>query len=111
MRHAAYGPDASLDSLRIADSEAPAPKPGEVLVEVHYAGVNGPDIVQRKGLYPPPPDASPSSVWRFRGALPPSARASASGPSATWFAPWYPVAAMRNTVPYHPVTCCRFPRA
>src|SRR5690606_35888310 len=49
----------SPDSLRIVTSEAPSPKPGEVLIEVHYAGVNGPDSVQRKGLYPPPPDASP----------------------------------------------------
>lgn len=59
MRHVDYGPDGSPDSLRIATSAAPAPKAGEVLIEVHYAGVNGPDIIQRKGLYPPPPDASP----------------------------------------------------
>ena len=59
MKHADYGPDGSPESLRIVTSEAPTPKPGEVLIEVHYAGVNGPDIVQRKGLYPPPPDASP----------------------------------------------------
>lgn len=59
MKHVAYGPDASADSLRIVASEPPTPKPGEVLIEVHYAGVNGPDIIQRKGLYPPPPDASP----------------------------------------------------
>ena len=34
----------------------PVPKPaaGEVLVRVHAAGVNRPDILQRKGLYPPP---------------------------------------------------------
>jgi NADPH2:quinone reductase len=36
----------------------PAPKPGQVLVRVEAAGVNGPDIMQRKGLYPPPPGAS-----------------------------------------------------
>lgn len=59
MKHVEYGPDGSPDSLRIAASAPPVPKAGEVLIEVHYAGVNGPDIVQRKGLYPPPPDASP----------------------------------------------------
>lgn len=59
MKQVEYGPDGSPDSLRIGTAEPPAPKPGEVLIEVYYAGVNGPDLVQRKGLYPPPPDASP----------------------------------------------------
>lgn len=36
----------------------PVPAPGEVLIEVAAAGVNGPDMMQRKGLYPPPPTAS-----------------------------------------------------
>lgn len=36
----------------------PEPGPGEVLVKVTAAGVNGPDIVQRKGLYPAPKGAS-----------------------------------------------------
>ena len=41
-------------------AEAPRPEPGpeEVLIEVHAAGVNRPDCLQRKGLYPPPPGAS-----------------------------------------------------
>lgn len=36
----------------------PAPGPGEVLVRVSAAGVNRPDLMQRQGLYPPPPGAS-----------------------------------------------------
>ncbi len=36
----------------------PVPVSGEVLIKVAYAGVNRPDVVQRKGLYPPPPGAS-----------------------------------------------------
>lgn len=36
----------------------PVPAAGEVLVRVAAAGVNRPDIIQRKGLYPPPPGAS-----------------------------------------------------
>jgi NADPH2:quinone reductase len=36
----------------------PAPKPGEVIVEVHAAGVNRPDILQREAGYPAPPGAS-----------------------------------------------------
>lgn len=35
----------------------PEPGPGEVLVKVVAAGVNRPDIIQRKGFYPPPPGA------------------------------------------------------
>ena len=35
----------------------PVPGPGEVLIRVHAAGVNRPDILQRKGGYPPPPGA------------------------------------------------------
>jgi putative PIG3 family NAD(P)H quinone oxidoreductase len=45
--------------LALAESATPAPKPGEVLIEVDYAGVNRPDCIQRAGHYPPPPDASP----------------------------------------------------
>jgi len=36
----------------------PAPGPGDVLVRVSAAGVNRPDLMQRQGLYPPPPGAS-----------------------------------------------------
>jgi len=39
------------------------PKPeagrGQIVIRVHAAGVNRPDIAQRRGHYPPPPDASP----------------------------------------------------
>ena len=45
--------------LALAESATPVPKPGEVLIEVDYAGVNRPDCIQRAGHYPPPPDASP----------------------------------------------------
>jgi len=43
----------------IGQAERPVPQPGEVLIQVAAAGVNRPDIQQRRGLYPPPPDASP----------------------------------------------------
>jgi putative PIG3 family NAD(P)H quinone oxidoreductase len=33
----------------------PAPGPGEVLIHVKAAGINRPDVLQRKGAYPPPP--------------------------------------------------------
>lgn len=37
----------------------PEPKAGEVLIKVAAAGVNRPDVIQRMGLYPVPPGASP----------------------------------------------------
>lgn len=36
----------------------PQPGPGEILVRVRAAGINRPDVFQRKGAYPPPPGAS-----------------------------------------------------
>ena len=44
--------------LAPAEREVPEPGPGEVLVAVEAAGVNRPDVMQRQGLYPPPPGAS-----------------------------------------------------
>jgi putative PIG3 family NAD(P)H quinone oxidoreductase len=44
--------------LRLAERPLPKPQPGEVLVRVAAAGVNGPDMMQRKGLYPAPAGAS-----------------------------------------------------
>ncbi|NIV75636.1 MAG: zinc-binding dehydrogenase [Gammaproteobacteria bacterium] len=44
--------------LRAAERPMPQPGPAEVLVKVAAAGVNRPDVMQRKGMYPPPPGAS-----------------------------------------------------
>ena len=44
--------------LAPVEREVPEPAPGEVLVAVEAAGVNRPDVMQRQGLYPPPPGAS-----------------------------------------------------
>ncbi|MEN8261520.1 MAG: alcohol dehydrogenase catalytic domain-containing protein, partial [Pseudomonadota bacterium] len=44
--------------LRPVVRPLPAPGAGEVLIRVAAAGVNRPDVMQRKGLYPPPPGAS-----------------------------------------------------
>ncbi|MFL9824970.1 NAD(P)H-quinone oxidoreductase [Rhodoplanes sp. SY1] len=44
--------------LRLAERPRPEPGPGEVLVRVVAAGVNRPDVQQRRGFYPPPPGAS-----------------------------------------------------
>jgi putative PIG3 family NAD(P)H quinone oxidoreductase len=46
------------DVLRAVTRPRPEPGRGEVLIEVHAAGVNRPDVLQRLGKYPPPPGAS-----------------------------------------------------
>lgn len=48
----------SPDGLRPCRRDTPVPEAGEVLIEVAYAGVNRPDVIQRQGFYPPPPGAS-----------------------------------------------------
>ncbi len=45
--------------LRLQTSPVPSLRPDDVLIRVAYAGVNRPDCLQRAGLYPPPPGASP----------------------------------------------------
>jgi NADPH2:quinone reductase len=47
----------SAGELTIVERPVPQPGPDEVLVRVAAAGVNRPDILQRRGLYPPPPGA------------------------------------------------------
>ncbi len=44
--------------LRPCIRPVPVPRAGEVLIRVAAAGVNRPDVIQRKGLYPPPPGSS-----------------------------------------------------
>ena len=43
----------------VADHSDPEPGPSEVLVRVRAAGINGADILQRKGGYPAPPGSPP----------------------------------------------------
>lgn len=52
---AKHGP---ADNLVIAHRSLPEPRDKEVLIKVAAAGINRPDIFQRKGLYPPPAGAS-----------------------------------------------------
>ena len=46
------------DVLKPADRPVPVPQQGEVLIRVHAAGINRPDVLQRLGKYPVPPGAS-----------------------------------------------------
>jgi putative PIG3 family NAD(P)H quinone oxidoreductase len=55
--------------LRPEKLPVPQPGPGEVLIEVAFAGVNRPDIIQRLGAYPPPPGASPIPGLEIAGEV------------------------------------------
>lgn len=66
--------------LRPAKRPVDKPGHGEVLIRVHAAGVNRPDVMQRQGGYPPPPGASDIPGLEVAGEV------VASGPRATRFA-------------------------
>lgn len=54
MRKIIHGPDTPLSLAVVA---RPEPGRGEILIRVAAAGVNRPDLMQRAGVYPPPPGA------------------------------------------------------
>lgn len=59
MRYIDFKTPGAPDVLFVNEGPAPEPRPKEILIHVKAAGVNRPDIMQRSGNYPPPPDASP----------------------------------------------------
>lgn len=59
MRHVVARGTGGAEVLAIGRMPVPVPCQDEVLIRVHAAGVNRPDIAQREGKYPPPPGASP----------------------------------------------------
>jgi putative PIG3 family NAD(P)H quinone oxidoreductase len=76
MRQVVMAGTGGPEVLRVEDAEVPAPKDGEVLIDVRAAGVNRPDLAQRQGKYPPPPGASPILGLEVAGVV------SAVGPGA-----------------------------
>ena len=46
-------------SLSWDDFDAPVIGDEEILIKIHATAINRADLMQRRGLYPPPPDASP----------------------------------------------------
>jgi NADPH:quinone reductase len=59
MKYIDHGTGGAASCMQVKTGPLPALKAGEVLIEVAYAGVNRPDVIQRQGKYPPPPGASP----------------------------------------------------
>ncbi|MFJ2991009.1 NAD(P)H-quinone oxidoreductase [Collimonas sp. NPDC087041] len=55
--------------LQVGEQPIPACKPGEVLIKVHAAGVNRPDVLQRAGNYPVPAGASPLPGLEIAGEI------------------------------------------
>jgi putative PIG3 family NAD(P)H quinone oxidoreductase len=55
--------------LVLHEIEKPSPGPGQVLIRVHAAGVNRPDLIQRAGLYPPPPGAPETLGLEVAGVI------------------------------------------
>jgi NADPH2:quinone reductase len=58
MRAVEISAPGAPEVLRPTQRPVPAPAAGEVLIEAAAAGVNRPDVLQRKGAYAPPPGAS-----------------------------------------------------
>lgn len=67
--------------LRLGRRPVPEPGPGEILIRVAAAGVNRPDVLQRKGAYPPPPGASDLLGLEVAGEV------AACGPDCSRFTP------------------------
>jgi len=55
--------------LRPTTMRRPYPEQGELLIKVAGAGVNRPDILQRMGLYPPPPGAPETPGLEIAGTV------------------------------------------
>src|SRR5688572_27593575 len=59
MRAVVFDEPGDESVLRVGEVEAPALGPGDLRIRVAGAGVNRADLLQRRGMYPPPPGASP----------------------------------------------------
>ena len=96
--------------LRPGQRPVPSPAAGEVLIEVAAAGVNRPDVLQRKGGYPPPPGASDIPGLEVAGTV------VALGPEVTEWKPGDEVCALvtgggyAEYVAAPAVQCLRVPR-
>ena len=55
MRRIVYTKRGGMDAIDIIESPTPHPEAGEVLIEIHRAGINFADLMMRQGLYSPVP--------------------------------------------------------
>jgi NADPH2:quinone reductase len=90
MRYIDVSGSGGPEVLVLAEGPRPVPGPGEVLIEVAAAGVNRPDLMQREGKYPPPPNASPILGLEVAGKI------AALGENAAAWETGDPVCALTN---------------
>lgn len=69
MRAAGFDAPGGPEVLRVETAPVPRPGANQVLIRVAFAGVNRPDAIQRQGLYPPPPGASPIPGLEVAGTV------------------------------------------
>lgn len=58
MKAVTFNGTGGPEVIEISDREVPTPQSDEILINVKGAGMNRPDIMQRKGMYNPPPGVS-----------------------------------------------------
>lgn len=80
-RYIRINPD---QSLSIAAETLPPLKADEVLVKAHGIGINRGDLLQCKGLYPPPKDASPIMGLEVSGGIIDLGSNVQSGQAGSW---------------------------
>jgi NADPH2:quinone reductase len=90
MRHIATTGPGGPEVMAIASGPLPVPAADELLIAVHVAGVNRPDVQQRRGAYPPPPGASPIIGLEAAGIV------AAIGAGVTGWSVGEPVCALTN---------------
>jgi putative PIG3 family NAD(P)H quinone oxidoreductase len=69
MRAIVFQQPGEPEVLTCTDAPRPVAGPEQVLIKVLAAGVNRPDVLQRQGLYPPPPDANPGLGLEVSGHI------------------------------------------
>ncbi len=69
MQACGYDAPGGPEVLRLETIAVPVPDAGEVLIRVSHAGVNRPDVIQRRGHYPPPAGASPIPGLEIAGEI------------------------------------------
>lgn len=69
MRAIEIVPNTADNDLQLTELPTPSPNAHQVLIKVAAAGVNRPDLMQRQGVYPPPPGASPILGLEVAGTI------------------------------------------
>ena len=69
MRAIAITTHGKPEVLQLVEQEQPVPAAGEALIRVAASGINRPDVLQRKGYYPPPAGASPLPGLEVAGTI------------------------------------------